>query len=111
MKRRKGFRKKRPLIQSWLGTNFRPAFRGYPLATVAYGGNDKLATKVVVSVLLLMSCCVPFTLAAQPIPGISFVARRDFQIQAALMTTTDLNGDGKPDLITNGGGGNPSLVG
>ena len=61
--------------------------------------------------LLLMSCCVPFALAAQPIPGISFAARRDFQIQAGLMTTTDLNGDGKPDLITNGGGEIQVLLG
>ena len=53
VKRRKG---NRPLTQSWLGTNFRPAFRGYPVATVAfYGPNDKLATKVVVSVILTES--------------------------------------------------------
>ena len=53
MKRRKGFRKKRPPTRSWFDTNFRPAFRGYPVATVAfYGPNDKLATKVVVSVIL-----------------------------------------------------------
>jgi hypothetical protein len=53
VKRRKGFRKKRRLTQSWLGTNFRPAFRGYPVATIAfYGPNDKLATKVAVSVIL-----------------------------------------------------------
>jgi hypothetical protein len=39
-----------------LGTNFRPAFRGYPVATIAfYGPNDKLATKVVVSVILTES--------------------------------------------------------
>jgi hypothetical protein len=32
---------------------FRSGFRGYPIATVAfYGPNDKLATKVVVSVFL-----------------------------------------------------------
>jgi hypothetical protein len=53
VKRRKGFREKKPLTQSWLGTNSRPAFRGYPVATVAfYGPNDKLATKVAVSVIL-----------------------------------------------------------
>ena len=53
MKRRKGFRKKRPPTRSWLDTKFRPAFRGYPVATVAfYGSNDKLATKVVVSIIL-----------------------------------------------------------
>jgi hypothetical protein len=32
VKRRKGFRKKRPPTRSWLDTNFRPAFRGYPVA-------------------------------------------------------------------------------
>jgi hypothetical protein len=53
VKRRKGFRKKHPATRSWLDTNFRPVFRGYPVATVAfYGPNDKLATKVVVSVIL-----------------------------------------------------------
>jgi hypothetical protein len=53
VKRRKAFRKKRPPTRSWLDTNSRPAFRGYPVATVAfYGPNDKLATKVVVSVIL-----------------------------------------------------------
>jgi hypothetical protein len=32
---------------------FRPGFRGYPIATIAfYGPDDKLATKVVVSVFL-----------------------------------------------------------
>ena len=52
VKRRKGFRKKET-ARSWLDTNFRPAFRGYPIVTVAfYGPNDKLATKVVVSVFL-----------------------------------------------------------
>jgi hypothetical protein len=36
-----------------LDTKSRPAFRGYPVATVAfYGPNDKLATKVVVSIIL-----------------------------------------------------------
>ena len=56
MKRRKRFRQKGPLPQSWLDTNLRPAFRGYPVATVAfYGPNDKLATKVVVSVILTES--------------------------------------------------------
>lgn len=53
MKRKKGFRKKGPPTRSWLDTNSRPAFRGYPVATVAfYGPNDKLATKVAVSVIL-----------------------------------------------------------
>jgi hypothetical protein len=56
VKRRKRFRQKGPLPQSWLDTNLRPAFRGYPVATVAfYGPNDKLATKVVVSVILTES--------------------------------------------------------
>ncbi|HXA85561.1 MAG TPA: hypothetical protein VNZ47_10815, partial [Candidatus Dormibacteraeota bacterium] len=53
MKKNKGFRKKRPPNRSWLDTKFRPGFRGYPIATVAfYGPSDKLATKVVVSVIL-----------------------------------------------------------
>src|SRR5215831_6054433 len=52
MKRRNRFRKQRPPTRSWLDTNSRPGFRGYPIATVAfYGPNDKLATKVVVSVI------------------------------------------------------------
>ena len=56
MKRRRRFRQKGPLPQTWLDTNLRPAFRGYPVATVAfYGPNDKLATKVVVSVILTES--------------------------------------------------------
>jgi hypothetical protein len=40
-----------------LDTNFHPGFRGgYPVATVAfYGPSDKLATKVVVSVILTES--------------------------------------------------------
>ena len=53
MKKGKGFPRKRPHAQSWLGNKFRPGFRGYPIATVAfYGPNDTLATKVVVSVIL-----------------------------------------------------------
>ena len=53
MKRRKGFGEDRSAIRSWLDTNFHPGFRGYPLVTVAfYGPNDKLSTKVVVSVTL-----------------------------------------------------------
>ena len=56
MKRRRRFRQKGPLPQTWLDTNLPPAFRGYPVATVAfYGPNDKLATKVVVSVILTES--------------------------------------------------------
>jgi len=56
VKRRKGFRKKRPPTRSWLDAKFRPAFRGYPVATVAfYGPNDNLATKVAVSVILTES--------------------------------------------------------
>ena len=51
----KGFRKKTP-IRSWVDGKFRSGFRGYPIATVAfYGPNDKLATKVVVSVFLTES--------------------------------------------------------
>lgn len=53
MKRRRGFRDKERPAQSWLGKKFRPGFRGYPIATVAfYGPNDQLATKIVVSVIL-----------------------------------------------------------
>jgi hypothetical protein len=53
VKNRKGFRNKRPPTRSWLDEKFRPGFRGYPIATVAfYGPSDKLATKVVVSVIL-----------------------------------------------------------
>jgi hypothetical protein len=53
VKRRKGFRKETPPTRSWVGKKSRPAFRGYPIATVAfYGPNDKLATKVVVSIIL-----------------------------------------------------------
>jgi len=56
VKRRKGFRKKRSPTPSRWDSNFRPAFRGYPVATVAfYGPNDKLATKVVVSVIFTES--------------------------------------------------------
>jgi hypothetical protein len=56
VKRRRRFRQKGPLSQTWLDTNLPPAFRGYPVATVAfYGPNDKLATKVVVSVILTES--------------------------------------------------------
>lgn len=53
MKRRRGFRDKGTLAQSWLGKKLNPVFRGYPIATVAfYGPNDKLASKIVVSVFL-----------------------------------------------------------
>ncbi len=53
MKRRKVFRRKGPTSRSWLGKKSGSAFRGYPIATVAfYGPSDKLATKVVVSVIL-----------------------------------------------------------
>ena len=39
-----------------MNRKFRPGFRGYPLATVAfYGPDDKLASKVVVSVFLAES--------------------------------------------------------
>ena len=39
--------------RSWVDRRFRPGFRGYPVATIAfYGPDDKLATKVVVSVFL-----------------------------------------------------------
>lgn len=53
MKKRKGFTQKGPHPQSWLRDKFRPGFRGYPIATLAfYGPNDRLATKVAVSVIL-----------------------------------------------------------
>ena len=53
MKKRKGFYEKKATHPSWLGNKFRAGFRGYPIATVAfYGPNDRLATKVAVSVIL-----------------------------------------------------------
>lgn len=53
VKRRRGFRDKRTPAQSWFGKKIDPVFRGYPIATVAfYGPNDKLASKIVVSVFL-----------------------------------------------------------
>jgi hypothetical protein len=56
VKKRKGSANKRRPARSWLDRQFRPGFRGYPIATAAfYGPNDKLATKVVVSVFLTES--------------------------------------------------------
>ena len=56
VKKRKGSDKKRRPSRSWLDRQFRPGFRGYPIATASfYGPNDKLATKVVVSVFLTES--------------------------------------------------------
>ena len=53
MKRRQPFGKKKAPARSWVDRGFRSGFRGYPIATVAfYGPDDKLATKVVVSVFL-----------------------------------------------------------
>lgn len=53
MKRKSRFRRKKAPARSWLNRKFRPGFRGYPVATVAfYGPDDKLASKVVVSVFL-----------------------------------------------------------
>jgi hypothetical protein len=53
VKRRQPFGKKKALGRSWVDRRFRPGFRGYPVATVAfYGPDDKLATKVVVSVFI-----------------------------------------------------------
>jgi len=53
VKKKKVLARKKLHTQSWLGEKFRPGFRGYPIATVAfYGPNDRLATKVVVSVIL-----------------------------------------------------------
>jgi hypothetical protein len=52
VKRRQPFgEKKKAPSRSWVERRVRPAFRGYPIATVAfYGPDNKLATKVVVSV-------------------------------------------------------------
>ena len=45
--------KRKALAVSWVDSKFRPGFRGYPIATIAfYGPDDKQATKVVVSVFL-----------------------------------------------------------
>ena len=53
MKRKPGFGKRKALARSWVDRQFRPGFRGYPIATIAfYGPDDKLPTKVVVSVFL-----------------------------------------------------------
>ena len=53
MKRRQPFGNKKVPTRSWIHRRFRPGFRGYPVTTVAfYGPDDKLATKVVVSVFL-----------------------------------------------------------
>lgn len=53
MKRKPRFGRKKALAGSWVNRKFRPGFRGYPIATVAfYGPDDELATKVVVSVFL-----------------------------------------------------------
>jgi hypothetical protein len=53
VKRKPRFGKSKALARSWVDRKFRPGFRGYPIATIAfYGPDDKLATKVVVSVFL-----------------------------------------------------------
>lgn len=53
MKRRQSFGNEKVPIRSWVDRRFRLGFHGYPVATVAfYGPDDKLATKVVVSVFL-----------------------------------------------------------
>lgn len=53
MNRKSGFGKRKALASSWVERKFRPGFRGYPIATIAfYGLDDKLATKVVVSAFL-----------------------------------------------------------
>jgi hypothetical protein len=53
VKRKPRFGKRKALARSWVNRKFRPGFRGYPIATIAfYGPDDKLATKVVVSVFL-----------------------------------------------------------
>jgi len=46
-------KQKTPHARSWLRNQPRSGFRGYPIATVAfYGPTDKLATKIVVSIIL-----------------------------------------------------------
>ena len=53
MKRKSRFGTRKALARSWADRKFRLGFRGYPIATIAfYGPDDKLATKVVVSVFL-----------------------------------------------------------
>ncbi len=53
MKRRPRFSGKKAHAGSWVERKFRPGFRGYPVAVIAfYGPDDKLATKVAVSVFL-----------------------------------------------------------
>ena len=53
MKRKPRSGKRKAHARSWVDRTFRPGFRGYPIATIAfYGPDDKLATKVVVSVFL-----------------------------------------------------------
>jgi hypothetical protein len=53
VKRKPRFGKRKALARSWVDRKFRTGFRGYPIATIAfYGPDDKLATKVVVSVFI-----------------------------------------------------------
>ena len=53
MKRKPRLGKRKARARSWVDRKFRPGFRGYPIATIAfYGPDDKLATKVVVSVFI-----------------------------------------------------------
>jgi hypothetical protein len=53
VKRKPRLGKRRALARSGVDRKFRPGLRGYPIATIAfYGPDDKLATKVVVSVFL-----------------------------------------------------------
>lgn len=66
--------------------------------------------RIYLAVALLVVCCAPFGLAAPPVPGVSFAARRDFEIPADLITATDLNGDGKPDLIIANGGASITVL-
>jgi len=56
VKRRSRSGKKKMFNRSWVDRYVRPGFRGYPIATIAfYGPDDKLATKVVVSVFVSQS--------------------------------------------------------
>ena len=53
VKRKPRFGRKKARTRSWVDRNFRPGFRGYPIATVAfYGPDNKVASKVVVGVFL-----------------------------------------------------------
>ncbi len=61
MKHQKPLTENSPRARSWTGRYPRPAFRGYPIATLAfYGPTDKLATNVVASITLTENNQVDF---------------------------------------------------